>query len=95
MVLIKVLKRKDASSVLVAILLAMIISQPLSMLTGKPAAIISGLGNNPGYYYYGPGGKWQSQYLFPVVWPLVQIAALEVLAWIYLLANLVVKKVKK
>ncbi len=92
MVLIKILKRKDAASVLVAVLLAMIISQPLSMMSGKPASIISGLGNNPGYYFYGPGGEWKSQYLFPIVWVLVQILILEILAWVCIFAGILAKK---
>jgi hypothetical protein len=91
MVLVKVLKRRDAASVIVAILLAMIISQPLSMMTGKPASIISGLSgnNNAGYFWYGygGGGGWESQYLFPVVWVILQIIVLEILAWIYVLIS--------
>lgn len=95
MVLVKILKRKDASSVLVAVLLAMIISQPLSMMTGKPASIISGLQETNGFYYFGPGGDWQTQYLFPVVWPLIQIIVLEILCWVYVLASRPVKKIKR
>jgi uncharacterized membrane protein len=87
MVLIKVLKRKDASSVLVAILLAMIIQQPLVSLTSKLASIISGLHTNNQGYYFGPGGGWKDQYLFPIVWAILQIIVLEVLAWVYILAN--------
>ena len=92
MILVKILKRKDASSVLVAILLAMVIQQPLYMMTGKPASIISGLSGNQFGFGYGPG--WQSQYLYPVVWALVQIAALEILAWIIVLAKWPLKRKK-
>lgn len=92
MVLFKILKRKDASSVVVAILLAMIISQPLSMMTGKPASIISGLSSNGngGYFWYGfgQGGGWQSQYLFPILWVIVQVIVLEILGWIYVYGSL-------
>jgi hypothetical protein len=95
MLLIKVMKRKDAASVLLAILLAMIISQPLTMLTGKPASLISGLSDSRSGYYYGPGGGWQSQYLFPVVWALVQILAVEVLCWIYILVHSVTRRAKR
>lgn len=93
MVLVKILKRKDASSVLVAFLLAMVIQQPLFMLTGKPASIISGLKGNQGFYY-GPGGDWKSQYLFPVVWVIVQVVALEILAWIVVLGGWPFKRKK-
>jgi len=79
MVLIKVLKRKDASSVLVAIILAMIISQPLTTTTMRISSKISDLGNNGPY---GGGGDWKTQYLFPIVWALVQIVVLEILGWI-------------
>jgi hypothetical protein len=95
MVLIKILKRKDASSVVVAVLIAMIVQQPLFMLTGKPASIISGLDSNSGGFYYGPGGGWQTQYLYPVVWVLVQLLALEIIGWIYLLVTVPAKRIKR
>ena len=96
MVLIKILKRRDASSIVVAILLAMIISQPLTSLTGKPASIISGLNNKEGFgFTYGPGGDWKAQYLFPVVWALLQILVLEILAWIVVLANRPMRATKR
>lgn len=82
MVLVKMLKRHDASSVMVAILLALIISQPLASSTGRLASFISGLsGNNLGF---GGGGGWKNEYLFPIVWAIVQIIVLEILAWIYI-----------
>jgi hypothetical protein len=84
MVLVKILKRRDASSVVVAILLAMIITQPLTTTTGRLASVISGLGSK-GPFGYGPGGSWKEMYLFPVVWALVQIVILEILGWIYIL----------
>lgn len=96
MVLVKILKRKDASSVLLAIVIAMLLQQPLVTMTGKPASIISGLSNsNQGYGYFGPGGGWKEQYLFPVVWFLVQIVALEVLAWVVILLGWAAKKSMK
>jgi hypothetical protein len=95
MVLIKILKRRDASSIVVAILIAMIVSQPLSMMTGKPASIISGISGDQGYFYGGPGGDWQNQYLFPVVWALLQLLILEILGWILVLANRPVKRTRK
>lgn len=80
MILVKVLKRKDASSVIVAIITAMIVQQPLMTMTTKPASIISG--DNVQGYAYGPGGDWQQQYLFPIVQALLQLLVLEVLCWI-------------
>ena len=98
MILVKILKRKDASSVILAILIAMIASQPLSTMTGKPASIISGLNNNNGGYFfygYGPGGGWQSQYLFPFVWVAIQLVALELLAWACVLVYMAFKKMAR
>ena len=86
MVLIKILKRRDAASVIVAILVAMIVAQPLSMMTQRLASKISYVNNGP-YGYAGPGNGWKNEYLFPLVWALVQLIVLEILAWIYILAN--------
>jgi uncharacterized membrane protein len=86
MVLIKILKRRDAASIIVAILVAMIVSQPLSLTTSRLAGKISGVHNGFGGYAV-PGGGWKSEYLFPIVWALVQLLVLEILVWIYVLAN--------
>lgn len=85
MVLVKMLRRHDASSVVVAVLLALIITQPLASTTGRLASRIAGLGGNGGFGGYGPG--WKSEYLFPVVWAIVQIIVLEILAWVYIWAT--------
>lgn len=90
MVLIKILKRKDASSVVVAILIAMIVAQPLSIMTMRLAAKVAYVSSGP-YGYGGPGGGWKNEYLFPLVWAVVQILVLEILGWIYVLANRPVK----
>lgn len=80
MILVKTLKRKDAFSVMVAIIIAMIVQQPLMMMTAKPASILSGQNNQA----YGPGGSWQLQYLNPIVWALLELIVLEVLCWVCL-----------
>ena len=86
MVLVKILKRKDASSVMVAVLAALIIWQPLMQETAKPAAKIIGL-NNSQYFAYAPvGNDWKGQYLYPVVSVILQLLVLEILGWIYILA---------
>lgn len=95
MVLIKVLKRRDASSVVVAILLAMILEQPLVSVTGRLASWISDLHSNQGYGFGGFGGGWKQEYLFPIVWALVQIIILEVLGWIYVFVTMPMKKRRK
>ncbi|MBX4190875.1 hypothetical protein KW794_02190 [Candidatus Saccharibacteria bacterium] len=88
MVLVKILKRRDASSVMVAIILAMIIGQLLSMTTNVPASKIiqSPYGPSAG----GPG--WKEQYLFPIVWAVLQIVVLEILSWIYIYSSRPIKR---
>jgi hypothetical protein len=94
MLLIKILKRRDASSVLVAILLAMIIQQPLISMTGTLASKIAFTHDGP--FGIGAGsGHWKDQYLFPLVWALVEIVVLEILAWIVILANRPMKRSKR
>jgi hypothetical protein len=91
MVLVKILKRKDASSVLVAILIAIIL-QPLLGTMAHLAGTISGLDN--GQYPSGayPGSGWKGEYLYPVVLAVIQIVLLEVLAWIYILGSLLFER---
>ena len=94
MVLVKILKRRDASSVIVAILIAMIASQPLSSVTMSLASKISFLHNGQQYGYVGPGGGWKNEYLFPIVWAALQLLILEILGWIYVLASRPLKQGK-
>jgi hypothetical protein len=93
MVLIKILKRRDGSSVIVAILIAMIIMQPLTSMTGQLASVISDAHN--GGFGFGPGGGWKNQYLFPIVWAVLQLVILEILGWVYVLGNRPIKKTRK
>jgi hypothetical protein len=90
MVLVKILKRRDASSVLIAILLAMIVASPLSTMTIRLASKISSVNGQ----YGGPGGGWKNEYLFPLVWAVLQIIALEILGWIYVLGTSPLKRKK-
>jgi hypothetical protein len=92
MYLIKVLKRKDAASVITAILVAMILLQPMGQVTAKLAAKISGLNNGQYYGYSAPGSGWQGEYLYPVVWALLQLVLLEILIRLYVLATAPRKK---
>jgi hypothetical protein len=92
MVLIKILKRKDASSVMLAVLVALIIWQPLAQETAKPAAKILGLNNNQYLSYAPPGGDWKSMYLYPVVSVILQLIVLEVLGWLWVLTAGLSKK---
>jgi hypothetical protein len=91
MVLLQILKRRDASSVLVAILLAMIISQPLNQITSPLAGHLTGLKAGQ-YFGTVPPGSGSSYYAYLIVWALLQLVILEFLAWIYVWAVSAAKK---
>jgi hypothetical protein len=62
MVLVNVLKRRDGSSIIVAILVAMILLQPMNALTARLANWISG--TNAGQYGTSVAGvDWKAEYL--------------------------------
>lgn len=92
MILVKILKRRDASSVIVAILIAMIVSQPLYMVTARWAGILSGLDEGQYIGYTAPNSGWQEMYLQPVMWVVVQLAVLEALGWLYVGARMLLKR---
>ena len=92
MVLIKILKRKDASSVMLAVLIALIVWQPLMQEAAKPAAKLLGLSSSQYLAYTPPGGGWRAEYLYPVAIIIVQLVILEILGWIYVLAKSSTKK---
>lgn len=79
--IVRVLKRKDAASVIVAVVLAMIVLQFLSQVTVELANTISGLGE--GESYASSGGDWKVTYLLPTVSAALQVIALELLIWVY------------
>jgi hypothetical protein len=93
-VLVKILKRKDASSVIVAIVLADII-YPVLLTISRLAGNISGL-NNQQYpsTLYSPNGSpgWQGEYLYPVVLAILEIILLEILVRVYVWATGSMKK---
>ncbi len=93
MMLVKILKRKDASSLIVGIILAMIIVQALSITTGDLAAELSGIKDSQqgGFGFSPPGTGWEQTYLYPIVWALIQIVALEVLVALAVTFNILFK----
>lgn len=95
MVLVKILKRRDSSSLIVAIVLALIVAQSLPLITGELAGVISGA--EKGHYFGGLGSEagWQAGYLYHVVWALLQIVLLEILAWIVIGLRAAFRLVKK
>lgn len=76
MYITKVLKRGDAASVVVAIVLAFIVISVLPNLVGDLTQILTGTedGYVPGTY---PGMGWQEVYLMPVVSALLQVVVVE------------------
>jgi len=82
MYIVKVMKRKDAASVVIAIWLAMALMQLTSIPTIRLSNWLTGLGANNWQGPYGGGGPsydWRSEYLSPVVSFLVQVVVLEIL----------------
>lgn len=76
MVTYHILKRKDASSVVVAIVLAFIINQLLSVLTHELAYKLSMADDGYGSM---SGVGWQTAYLQPLISVVLQVLALELL----------------
>lgn len=79
----KILKRKDGSSVVVAVVIAMIIGQLLPAMTGSWANTLSGAEDGQTFTSAYPGANWQTHYLQPIVWAILQLLLLEVLVWFY------------
>jgi len=91
--IVKVLKRKDAASVVVAIVLAIIISTFLSSFTTYLAGMWSGLSNGQ-YGTAFPGSGWRGEYMYPFLWAALQIVVLELLIWVYVLIHQAITKKK-
>ena len=80
MVLVKILKRKDASSVIVAIVLALIISSYLPSLLFELANKLAGVDRGT---YGAPGGDWKSMYLHPTILLILEVLVLEIMARVF------------
>ncbi len=78
--IVKILKRKDAASVLIAIVLAIIINNLVIALSLEIATRISGTSSMGGY-------PIKNTYVLPVVSAIVQIVILEILVRIYVEFN--------
>lgn len=95
MYIVKILKRRDASSVIVAVVLAMITMGFLPYLTANIAGTLSGAQDG---YYMGsgfPGADWRTAYLQPFVSALLQVVILEVvLRLVVLFRSVLVRRAK-
>jgi hypothetical protein len=76
MVTLRILKRKDAASVVVAVVLGFVVYAFLSSVAEPLARELSGNSVTA-------TGDWHDQYLYPTVLALLEIVFLEVFAWAY------------
>lgn len=70
MYLVKILKRRDASSVIVAIILALIAFQVIPSLTSDLATFLSGIETSG-------GTEWRENVVFPLINAALQVILLE------------------
>lgn len=87
MVIIQILKRKDAAAVILGIVIALIVSTLLPALVSDLATTLSGLEDGQAVSYSAPGAGWQGQYLHPIVFAALQLIALELLVRLYIAVN--------
>ncbi len=80
MLIYKVLKRKDAASVIVAVVIALLLMTALNIWSLDITSEITG---SDGPYGSGFGGGWKDQYLNPAVSLAVQLVFLEALLWLW------------
>lgn len=85
MILVKILKRRDAASVIVAVVLGFLLVQLVSVLAMRLTAYLSGAdGQLGGFSAQGIG--WRVEYLQPVVGFVLAVVLLELLALLYVTA---------
>ncbi len=80
---IRVLKRKDGASLVAGVVLAIITAQFLQTVTGQLTQKLSGVGATLNVVGIG----WRVAYLQPIVAYLLEIIALEILVWLYILLH--------
>lgn len=78
MYITKVLKRKDASSVIVAVVLAFSFINFLSAVSARPAGQLLGLDDGTYASYSFPGSGFKGTYLYPLVSFLIQLVLVEI-----------------
>ena len=76
--IVKVLKRKDASSIAVAVAIAWFFVMWAPTMVGKLSGILSGVEDNQYYSYSVPGSDWKVAYLQPTIMFLLELVLLEV-----------------
>lgn len=86
MVLTKILRRKDASSVVLAIVIGSALWQFVETITNKWAIKISHVNYGPVSYH------WKEDLLMPVVWLVLELVALEIVCWLWIWGTGAMKK---
>jgi len=84
MVVVRMLKRRDAASVVIAVAVALILYALVSAVSDPLASNLSD--RNPV-----PVSDWHTQYLYPVVLAAIELIALEILGWIYVAVHSLAK----
>lgn len=95
MYVVKVLKRKDASSLVVGVVVAMFVLQFVTQVTlelSSRLALWQWSKTTEGGASFYPSGGWRTTYLQPLVALLVQLVALEVLVRVYIWLHQTVTK---
>ncbi len=86
----KILKRKDAASVIVAVAVGLVLYQFLSNVSTEIANKFSAV-ERPAL----DGIGWQDHYFVPFMAMLVELAVLELLIWAYTMVNKAVSNQKR
>lgn len=79
MYIIKVLKRRDAASVVVAIILAMTFAQTIFLPVSQLSYKLANISNTSSNYGGGYGGGWRDTYLTPLIELVLTVIVLEIL----------------
>jgi hypothetical protein len=84
MVTVRILKRKDAASVAVAVAIGWILVQFVQIISSNWATRIANMGRQSGMYGIGagPGSSWRDEYLAPVLTLILGLIVLEVVLWV-------------
>jgi hypothetical protein len=87
MQLVRILKRKDAASVSVAVVLAIFVSTAVSVWASAPAAWLSGTSNNSA-----TTGGFRYDFWQPLLLLVIEVLFFELLVRVYLAASAYSKK---
>lgn len=91
----KVLKRKDAASLSIAVVMALAFTNFLGSVSARPAGQLLGLNDGAYASYSYPGSGFKGTYVYPLVVLLLQLLFLEIsVRLIVWLRPLVVGKLK-